>query len=226
MCLRKALFAACVRCGEGPRQRHCLFGQRSKTAALGQRRDVAQMVACSACIGSVVFTQKRQPTTRFDFAWVKEVDSKSIGPRYRIFFVNSVCAFRMVVRIRGFHRKETGLISARACRPPHTREVTSSILVSSTFCLVHPRHKTQKRQKMNSHPGPMLIFPDLRGIKVPNAWGAAQMVEYQYRVRQKRVYSGRGLNSRPSACKADVITTRLPELPSAQTKLKQITEHR
>jgi hypothetical protein len=24
-------------------------------------------------------------------------------------------------------------------------------------------------------------------------------------------YSGRGLNSRPSACKADVITTRLPE---------------
>ena len=27
----------------------------------------------------------------------------------------------------------------------------------------------------------------------------------------KKEYSGRGLNSRPSACKADVITTRLPE---------------
>jgi hypothetical protein len=27
----------------------------------------------------------------------------------------------------------------------------------------------------------------------------------------KKRYSGRGLNSRPSACKADVITTRLPE---------------
>ena len=30
-------------------------------------------------------------------------------------------------------------------------------------------------------------------------------------VSAKKEYSGRGLNSRPSACKADVITTRLPE---------------
>jgi hypothetical protein len=27
----------------------------------------------------------------------------------------------------------------------------------------------------------------------------------------QKEYSGRGLNSRPSACKADVMTTRLPE---------------
>jgi hypothetical protein len=30
-------------------------------------------------------------------------------------------------------------------------------------------------------------------------------------VPRAKKYSGRGLNSRPSACKADVITTRLPE---------------
>jgi hypothetical protein len=34
---------------------------------------------------------------------------------------------------------------------------------------------------------------------------------FSCRRQPKEEYSGRGLNSRPSACKADVITTRLPE---------------
>ena len=46
-------------------------------------------------------------------------------------------------------------------------------------------------------------------LAIPAVYAASRSTHKK--VSFTHAYSGRGLNSRPSACKADVITTRLPE---------------